>query len=167
MPEQGAGKGGHQERPGLPWGAINAVGAMLLLPLAAWALHSGAGGYVLWLAHSVGLPLMHAAASLSQLNERGLEWAADQGFLMFAVFLIFVEVPLLVGLCALLASPFLIWSARQPRFSLRKDEWVCTAWREEWITVPIVVGKVIIPQQRKVSVPVQWTRRGSGIGGVR
>lgn len=44
-------------------------------------------------------------------------------------------------------------------FSLRKDEWTCTASHEETVTTWIVVGNVQVPQITTTTVCDQWTRR--------
>lgn len=87
-----------------------------------------------------------------------MEWCFDHGAVGF--------IAMMVGLLALagaavgvIAAPFAIYDAMQPTFTLRKDQWGCTANHTELISGGYFAGKVWMPTTTPETVCDQWSRR--------
>lgn len=64
-----------------------------------------------------------------------------------------------VSILALIAMPVgFVAEANADRFSLRKDEWKCTAARSEPYIVNTIIGRAIIPMAYERTVCDQWSR---------
>lgn len=73
------------------------------------------------------------------------------GFVILAAVLLFVGVPV-VALSAYIDS-------KSPSFSLRKDQWSCSASVERSTTTYVQSGKVMVPVTNYYNHCVQWTEQ--------
>jgi hypothetical protein len=80
-------------------------------------------------------------------------WCFDRGILGMIVF-----AAAILAVCAVVIAPFVVWDASQPHFSLRKDQWACTAAHDEVTSGGYFSGKVWIPTTSVSRVCDQWSR---------
>lgn len=68
----------------------------------------------------------------------------------------------LIGSVVLILGLGIYWSVqaeKSPTFTLRKDQWACVETTSYYTTTNILVGKVIIPQTRRVTECINYQRK--------
>jgi len=103
------------------------------------------------------------AISTSEAMSQWTDWVADHGLvgMLVALLAFFGLVIPLTGL--MMGFLFLVierpWIRRKKLAVIREGEWEATAGHYENTMLPIVVGSVIVPQQHRIYVVDQWTRK--------
>lgn len=87
-----------------------------------------------------------------------LDWAVDHGVVgaLILCAALFALVGTIIGGAAIVVT---LINSDRPKVTLYADEWTPTLAHRETRRSMILVGKVMVPQVRTVTVVDQWTRR--------